>query len=122
MVRIGMGDVPADAIGRYHNHWNPGTVAEEIERLDIARIPGSATFIEGDEDRGFGPERLIGLDAVDDILDEAFEQIEFRGRWMAIHKAARLDVGHGRQHICSVPRRDRSKEARVILQVSSADR
>ena len=59
---------------RDHDHRDAGAVAEEVERLNIARVPVAAAFVEGDEDRGVLPQRRIGLHRVDDLLGEAFEQ------------------------------------------------
>ena len=73
MIRIGVRNVAALAVWRHHDHGDAGAVAEKIERLDIARIPVSAAFVEGDHDRRLGPKLGIGLHEVDNLFDEAFK-------------------------------------------------
>ena len=97
MIRVAVRDVAAGAELGDRDHGNAGSVAEKVERLNIARVPISAAFVEGDQDGGVGPQFWIGLHAVDDLLHKAFEEIELRRRRMAVNPAARLDIGDGRQ-------------------------
>src|SRR6202035_2505211 len=50
VIGIGMRDVARDQIRRDHDQRDTGAVAEEVERLHIARVVVAAAFIEGDED------------------------------------------------------------------------
>ena len=55
---------------------NAGAVAEIIQRLHVSGVVVTAALIEGDEDRGVLPQRRILLYFIDDLLGEAFEQIQ----------------------------------------------
>ena len=77
MIPIFMGDMTALGIFGYNDERNASSISEEVDGLDVARVVVSAALIEGDEDGGVVPERRVRLDLVDDLLDEAFEEIEF---------------------------------------------
>jgi len=53
--------VAAAAVRGNHDERNTGSLTEEIERLDVARVIVAAAFIHGDEDRGALPEFLVAL-------------------------------------------------------------
>ena len=88
---------PAVVYGRDHDHRNAGAVTEEVQRLNVAGVIVAAAFVEGDEDRRGLPQSRIGLHSVDDLLHEAFEQIQLRGSRVAIDESARLHIRDGRQ-------------------------
>src|SRR5277367_793043 len=50
---------------------NAGTIAEEVDRLNITRVIVPTALIPGYEDGSVGPEGRVGLDLVDDLLHEA---------------------------------------------------
>ena len=77
MIAILMRDVTALGVLRDDDQRDACAIAEEVDRLDVARVIVSAALIEGDEDCSVVPKRWIGLDLVDDLLDEAFKEIEF---------------------------------------------
>ena len=63
--------------------------------MNVSGIVVTAAFVEGNEDRGVLPQRGIRLHRVNDLLGEAFEQVELgRGR-VAVHEPAGLDEGNG---------------------------
>ena len=44
------GDVSTCRIRRHDQQWNARTVAEEVDRLDVARVIVAAAFVESDKD------------------------------------------------------------------------
>ena len=90
-------DVAGLGVGRNHDQRNARAVAEEVERLHVTGVVVAAAFVEGDEDGGVLPERRIRLDRIDDLLGEAFEQIQLGRCRVAIDQSAGLDEGDGGQ-------------------------
>ena len=93
VIAVLMRDVTALGVLRDDDQGNACTIAEEVDRLDVARVIVSAALVEGDEDGSVVPKRRVGLDLVDDLLDEAFKEIEFGGRRVTVVHAAGLDDG-----------------------------
>src|SRR5579872_288364 len=94
-VRVHDTDVTREA--RDHDHGDAGAVAEEVDRLDIARVIVAAALVRGNHDRRILPQRRIRLDPIDDLLDEAFEELPFRGSRMPVEEPVGLHDGDGRQ-------------------------
>src|SRR6202045_2053296 len=90
MIGICVRDVAGFGVWRNHQSWNPGSISEEIERLDVAGIVVTSTLVEGNDDGGALPQRLVGLDFVDDLLHKTFEQVEFGRSRVTIEPAIRL--------------------------------
>src|SRR5579862_3935700 len=84
MLVIDVADVTAGREGRHGDHRDARARAEEIDRLDEARIIVAAAFVDRDEDRGLSPELFVGLHLIDDVLREGLEEIPFRRRWMTV--------------------------------------
>ena len=78
VVRVGVRDVPAGAVGRDDDHGNARAVAKEVERVHIARVIEPATFVNRNKDRRAGPELLVSLDHINDLFDETFEEDKLR--------------------------------------------
>src|SRR5882762_6827731 len=97
MVVIVVGNMVTTAVGGYHDHWDARAITEEIEVLDIAGVIVTAAFIDSDEDRSALPEFLVGLNGVDDFLDEALEQVKFGRGGMTVNPTAWLNERNGRQ-------------------------
>src|SRR5579875_336465 len=94
-----MTDAAARGEWRDREQRHPGAVAEEIERLDIARIPVAAALIEGDEDRGTGPERGMRFHRLDQPARKRLQDVELRAAGMAVIDEVRLDEGHRGQRL-----------------------
>src|ERR1700722_13914062 len=90
MVAIQVIHVATLGVGRDDQQRNTGSVAEEVYRLNVARVVVTAAFVLSDEDRGAGPDFRLRLHSVDDVLDEAFEQFELRRRGMTVGRPAGL--------------------------------
>ena len=93
VIAVLMRDVTALGVLRDDDQRNAGAIAEEVDRLDVTRVIVSAALVEGDEDGGVVPECRVGLDLVDDLLDEAFKEVEFGGCRVTVIEAAGLDDG-----------------------------
>ncbi len=78
MIVIGVYDLTPLGIGRDGEQRDPRAVAEEVHRLNVARVPVAAPFIEGDEDGGALPDRRILADLQFDLAHEGLEEIELR--------------------------------------------
>src|ERR1700733_4087491 len=91
MVAIAVVHVAARGERRDDDQRDTGSVTEEIERLNVAGIVVSTAFVEGDEHCRARPKSRVSLQLVYDVLHEAFEQIQFRGRRMAVGEPARFD-------------------------------
>src|SRR5215471_15359820 len=72
-------------------------VAEEVDRLEEARIPVAATLVEGDEEGGLCEERRMRFELVENLVDHGFEEIKLRARGMAVDEAVRLHISDGGQ-------------------------
>ncbi len=97
MVRVVVKDAATRGVRRDDNERDAGAVAEEVDRLHVAGVVVAAAFVEGDEDGGVLPQSRVGLDFIDDLLGEAFEQVELRGGRVSVDEAARLDDRNCRQ-------------------------
>src|SRR6516162_5880768 len=97
MVGIRVANVAALAESGNGDHRDAGAVAEEVELLHVTGVVGSAALVEGDKDGGVVPKVRICLNPIDNLLNEALEQVQFRGRGMAVDETARLDPRNGRQ-------------------------
>ncbi len=62
---------------RDDDHRDASAIAEEIYWLNVTGVVVASAFVERDENSGVLPEGGIGLYSVDDLLDEAFVQVEF---------------------------------------------
>src|ERR1700733_15975006 len=80
MVSIAVVDHATGGIRRDDEKRDAGAIAEEVDRLDITGVIVSAAFIEGDEDGSARPQRR-SLHLIDDLVDEALEEIELGGSW-----------------------------------------
>src|SRR5579864_9165524 len=92
-----MRDVSSLGERRNHQRGNSGAVSEIVEGLNVAGVIVTAAFVEGDDDGGTLPQLLIGLDAVNDFLHEAFEQVELRRSGVTVEPSVGLHVGNSRQ-------------------------
>jgi len=54
MVGVGVADMATRGERRDDDQGNPGPVAEEIDRLDVARVKVAATLVHGDDESGGG--------------------------------------------------------------------
>jgi len=97
VIAIFMRNVAALGVLGDDDQRDAGTIAEEVDWLNVTGVIVSAALIPGDEDGSVGPESRVGLDLVDDLLGEAFEEIELGGRRVTIVEAAGLDDGDRRQ-------------------------
>jgi hypothetical protein len=61
MLVIDVADMATGREGRNGDHRNARARAEEIDRLDEARVIKAAALVHGDEDRGLGPLLLVAL-------------------------------------------------------------
>ncbi len=86
-------------VGRNDDRRNTSAVTEEVERLNVSRVVVAAAFVEGHDDGGAGPEFRIGFYAVDDLLHEAFEQVQLRRRRVTIEPT----IGFTNETAGSVP-------------------
>src|SRR6266702_2912921 len=93
VVRVLVRNVAGFGEGRDDEQWDAGSVAEEVDGLNVAGVVVAAAFVEGDEDGGVGPDLRIGLDHVDDLLGEAFEEVELGGGGVTVDETAGLDEG-----------------------------
>ncbi len=81
MVGVTVRDMAALGVRRDHDRRDTGAVAEEVERLDVAGVPVSAAFVEGDQDRGVCPQLGLACTWLMILLRERLEQVELgRGR------------------------------------------
>ena len=80
----------AGAEGRNRDHGNAGAIAEEVERLDVARVPISAGFVPGDENGGFSPQLRIGVERRQNVENVAFEQINLRALRVTVEQTVRF--------------------------------
>src|SRR5690242_43515 len=92
-----MRDVALFGERRNNDHWNPSAISKKIEWLDIARIVVASTFVKGDKNRSGLPQIGVALYFIDDLLDEASEEIELGRRGMSINPAAWLYVRDSRK-------------------------
>ena len=60
MVAVLVRDVAAGGVRRHDDQRDARAVAEEVERLHVARVVVAAAFVEGDEDGGVLPQVGIG--------------------------------------------------------------
>src|SRR2546427_197754 len=72
-------------------------VAEEVDRLEEARITVAAALVEDDEEGGLGEECRLRFELVENLVDHRFEEVELRTRRMAVDEAVRLHIGDGGQ-------------------------
>src|ERR1035437_2549185 len=91
VISIGVHHAAAGGIGGNHDERNAGAIAEEIDGLDVARIPVAATLVKGDKDGGVGPKFRLGLPLGDNLADECFEDVDLRTYRMAVIQTARVD-------------------------------
>src|ERR1700685_534333 len=96
VVSVLVGDMTTRGVRRNDEHWNAGTVAKEVNWLDVTRVIVSAALVKGDEYRGVGPKLWIRLDLIDNLLHEALKKIKLGRSGMTIVEAARLYDGDGR--------------------------
>ena len=78
MIVVGVIDVARLRVPGHRNQRNARAVAEEVERLDVARVVVAAALIGGDEDRGRRPQLFVRPYLADQVLDEHL--VERRGR------------------------------------------
>src|SRR4029077_13617044 len=97
VVGIGVVDMPTLAEGRDDDQWNTRAVAEEIERLNVARVVIAAAFVEGDDQSSALEQFGVGLEVVNDFIDHTLEQIELRRSRVTVEQSIRLDEGDGRE-------------------------
>src|SRR6266478_1715159 len=100
VVGVGVADVPATAKGRNHNERNTRTIAEEVQRLDVAGVIVAAAFVERNNQRGGRKQFGFGLEEVDDFLHHALEQIELRRSRVAVEQAVRFHERNRRKGAC----------------------
>src|SRR5215813_13909867 len=90
VVGVSVVDVATLGEVRYNNQWNPWSVAEEVERLNVSGIIVAAAFVQGDH-QGCACKQLgIRLQAVNDLLCHAFKQIKLRRSRMPVKQAIGL--------------------------------
>ncbi len=100
-----MSDLAARRVRREDEERNARAVAEEVERLDEARVPIAAGLVPGDEHRGLGLELRIGLERIEDIQDVRLEQVDLRALRMTVEQPVRL-ADRDRRKIVLLDRRD----------------
>ncbi len=91
MVGVAVAHVSALSEWGDDDQGNPRSVSKEVERLYIAGVIVSAPFVEGDEDRSALPSFRTGLDGINNLLGEAFENIQLRRRGMSVSRPTWLD-------------------------------
>jgi len=57
--------------------------------ISVTGVSKGAAFVEGDKDGGAFPEIVVDLHQVDDLLEEALEEIELGGGRMAVEASRR---------------------------------
>src|SRR5262249_39758764 len=90
VIVIGVHHPPTPRMRRNCKQWHPRSVAEEVERLDEARVIETAGFVKDDENRGLGKQPRCRLDPLKDVLQESLEEIDFGRQRMAIDQSAGL--------------------------------
>jgi hypothetical protein len=93
MLAIDVADMAAGGEGRNGDHGNARAGAEEVHRLDEARVIEAAALVHGDEDGRLLPLLGVALRELDDVLREGLEEPPLRGSGVAVHDAVRLHVG-----------------------------
>ena len=89
---------PPVEYGDTTSSMNPRTVAEEVQRLDVARVVVAACLIRRDEHRGGPPEVRLLPQLGQDLADERLEDAVLRRGRMTVVQSARLHERHGRQN------------------------
>src|SRR5215510_9390149 len=97
MVIIRVDHVASTGVCGYGDEGDARAVAEEVDRLEEARIPVAAALVEGDEQGGLFEELWLHLKRMEDLVDHRFEEIELGARRMAVNEAVRLHIGDGGQ-------------------------
>src|SRR5579872_1965528 len=97
MVVVGVDHASAARERRDHEQRYARAVAEEVERLDEARIVEAAALVPGHDDRGFGKQFRLGLDLIDDVVEQRLKQVQLGGLRVTVDKTARFDEGNRRQ-------------------------
>src|ERR1035438_7517844 len=97
MLAIGVADMPTGGEGRNGDHGNARARAEEIDRLDEARVIEAAALVRGDEDRCLLPLLLVALRELDDVLGKGLEQRPLGRSGVAVHGIVRLRIGNRRE-------------------------
>src|ERR1700736_242275 len=92
MVGITVHDCAAAREGRDYNHRDSGPAAEEVKRLNEARVPIAAALVKGNHEGGLLKQLRVGLELVKDVLYHAFQEIELRARRVPVDKAVGLDI------------------------------
>src|SRR6266702_2010525 len=99
VVGVGVVDRALLGVGGGDQHGDPGAVAEEAGRLDVAGVVVAAALVGGHEDRRGGIQLRMRHELVEDVGGEPLEQRPGRGRRMPVEDEARLDVGDRRQGV-----------------------
>src|SRR4030088_1197100 len=97
VICVSVRDVPGFGVLGNHERGYPGAVTKVVERLNVAGVVVAAALVEGDDDRGTLPQVFVGLDAVNDFLYEAFEQIKLRRSRVPVEPAVGLHIRNRRQ-------------------------
>ncbi len=87
-------DLSAGRIRREDQQRDARPVAEEVERLDEARVPVAAGFIPGDEHGRLGLELGIGVEGGENVERVGFEQIDLRALRMTVEQTIGLAERH----------------------------
>src|SRR5216684_8345345 len=87
MLGVAVLDVAAAREKRDGDHRDTRARAEEVDRLDEARIIVAAAFVHGDENRRLRPLLLVALGERDDVRGEGLEKAELRGVGVAVYGA-----------------------------------
>jgi hypothetical protein len=77
MVGVGVHHVAAARVFGHGDHGNARPVAEEVDRLEEARIPVAAALVKGDEEGGLLEEVRMCLEPVEDRSISASRRSSF---------------------------------------------
>src|SRR5579871_3060630 len=90
VIGVAVADVPALREVRNDDQWNARSVAEKVDRLDVARVVKTAALIESDDESCLRHELRICVETIERFLDHAFEQVELRGSRVAVEQPVRF--------------------------------
>src|SRR5260370_41250107 len=72
-------------------------MAKEVDRLHEAGVIVSAAFVKGDDERSLFRKGGMSVEAVNNALDQRFQDAEFRAGRVSVTKTVRLEVGDGKE-------------------------
>ena len=99
VVAITVMDLSAGRIRRENQQRNARPIAEEVERLDEARVPVATGLIKGDEDGRLGFELGIVVEGTKDVQQIGLEQIDLRALRMTVEETIGLAERYRRQSV-----------------------